>query len=639
MPADQKNLTERLIAEPLCVRLGIDRTSAQDTASSAVIAPVPAIASSAIVAAPNPQDPPLPLEARRIAAALQAICAAADDAIVSWCGRQHKFVKPHYANAIKGTQLIGRAGAERAAQIVLAPVDEPNQHIFTKFSVIPNGKHAPGKPLFFLECEGNPTTLMTGNNVLPVTFRNPKTKKVERYPSSAHNVMTTLNRVLFCFLEDIAAQVTDSDVGLFEPSTRQAIDGGDFEISHIQWCCYLQADVSRFLKVLVTLFAPPTGTDVGVSSLAKQMGLRFDFETDDRTTRVTAVMFEKRYGKNSAYSVDFYNKRTRVGHMRQGLTLSADEEELIDNHVRFDMTAHAPAIMKIIGDAKRHLEAHRAFFDQLPEARLAKGFLSNKPKATARWLEFAVYILSHRMVRGAMCRRSLANYLVPLYLDEVLHLSSIAHCTAESLRAFEKHIHPVAKAWREAKTLDTREWSQQMMKAAKCDDNVVYACQKKWLKTYHVDIEIPRAFYSGLRTYPPVSFLTPEDADVHLAARDQDDGDEVLRLTKEAENTFFAQMNKFVGGPISTPPTLLPAKVFGEVVAVSNKSSDALVGGSSAPALVGSLKVPMTEAKARAILGAYRGELKRRAKQTRREKRARDRFQRMSGPREPTDGK
>jgi hypothetical protein len=310
MPADQTPRTERLIAEPLSVWVGIDRTSAQ------------AAASTAVVATPNAQDAPLPPEAKRIVDALQAICALPDKTVVSWCGRPHQILKPHYANAEKGTQLIGRAGAERAAQIFVAPVDEPNQHIFSKFSVVPNGKYAPGKPRFFLECEGSPTTLLTGNNVLPVTSRDQKTKKLERFPSSARNVMTTLNRLLFHFLEEIAAQAMGSDAGLFEPSTRQHIDGGDFHISHIQWCCYLPADVSRMLQVLVALFAPPAKTKVGYTSLARQMGLRFDYETDERSTRVTAVMFEKRYGKNHAYSVDFYNKKTRTGQMKQGLTLS-----------------------------------------------------------------------------------------------------------------------------------------------------------------------------------------------------------------------------------------------------------------------------------------------------------------------------
>ena len=214
MPADQNPRTERLIAEPLSLRLDIDRTSPQ------------AAGSTAVVAMPNAQDAPLPLEAKRIVDALQEICALPDKAVVSWCGRPHQILKPHFANAEKGTQLIGRPGAERAAQIVLAPVDAPNQHIFTKYAVVPNGKYAQGSPRFFLECEGNPTTLMTGNNVLPVTSRDPNTKKLEPFPSSALNVMTILNRLLFRLLEDLSAQVTKSDEGLFEQSTCEAIDAG-----------------------------------------------------------------------------------------------------------------------------------------------------------------------------------------------------------------------------------------------------------------------------------------------------------------------------------------------------------------------------------------------------------------------------
>ena len=127
-----------------------------------------------------------------------------------WCGRPHKFVPPHHANPAKGTQLIGRAGAERAAQIVLAPVDQEklNAAHLHQICRFPNGKAAPGEPPFFLECEGNPTTLIAGNNVLPVTFRDPNSQAVERFPSSAPRMMTTLNRVLFRFLEDIAGQVT-----------------------------------------------------------------------------------------------------------------------------------------------------------------------------------------------------------------------------------------------------------------------------------------------------------------------------------------------------------------------------------------------------------------------------------------------
>ena len=369
MPINQSNRTERLIAEPLNIRLGIDQIV------------MPAVTAARNIAAHDPRTALLPPETKRIVDALHAICAAPPGTIVMWCGRPHTFVPQHYANPDKGTQLIGRAGAERAAQIVLAPVDQPAQHLYAKFAVIPNGKAAPGDPPFFLECEGNPTTLIAGNNVLPVTSRNATSQKLERYPSSAHGMMTTLNRVLFRFLEEVAVQVTGNTAGLFAPATRRSIDSGDFAVVHIQWCCYLRADPSRFLRVLVAMFAPPMATDVGFSSLARQMKLQFSYETDERSTRVKSALLERLHGKNNAWSATAYNKRARVGQMRQGKTLDSDEEELIDNHVRFDMTAHRPAILEIIGDAKRFLEHCRETFPTFLEHSRTKEFLSQTPRA------------------------------------------------------------------------------------------------------------------------------------------------------------------------------------------------------------------------------------------------------------------
>jgi hypothetical protein len=90
------------------------------------------------------------------------ICALPEDTIFVWCGRPHKFVRPHHANPTKGTQLIGRPGAERATQIVLAPDDEEkqNQQIFSKFAVVPNGKLAPGKPPFFWNARAEPAPVV-----------------------------------------------------------------------------------------------------------------------------------------------------------------------------------------------------------------------------------------------------------------------------------------------------------------------------------------------------------------------------------------------------------------------------------------------------------------------------------------------
>ena len=93
----------RLIAEPLSLRLGLDQPV------------MPAATCVKNIAAFNPRSAHLPPETKRIVDALHAICAAPPGTIVMWCGRPHTFVRPHYANPDKGTQLIGRTGAEVAA--------------------------------------------------------------------------------------------------------------------------------------------------------------------------------------------------------------------------------------------------------------------------------------------------------------------------------------------------------------------------------------------------------------------------------------------------------------------------------------------------------------------------------------------
>jgi hypothetical protein len=407
-------------------------------------------------------------------------------------------------------------------------------------------------------------------------------------------MMTTLNRVLFRFLEDIAGQVTGNTAGLFAPATRQAIESGDFAVAHIQWCCYLRADPSRFLRVLVAMLAPPIATDVGFSSLARQMKLQFSYETDERSTRVKSALLERLHGKNNAWSATAYNKRARVGKMRQGKTLDANEEELIDNQVRFDMTAHRPAILEIIGDAKRFLEHCRETFPTFLEHSRAKEFLSKTPEPTARWLEFAVYILSHRPVAGKMRRGSFADYLVPKVIDEVLHLSSIVCCTVDGLRAFEQLPDPVAKAWRETETYDAQGWVARLCQAGRCQKSKVYQLREKWLREFNVDIAIPRAFYRDLLVYAPASLMLPEDRDALLNARRERAGPKTLRILDDADRSFFAQMTAVVGGAVQSPPLQLPAKVMGEVAAVQGDGRPVLpsVGASATGPQSGSKPSP-----------------------------------------------
>jgi len=156
--------TESLVAEDFVVRIALDVPGDNDIRT-------------------------LPSEAYYVREALLAICNAPKDTVVQFCGRAHKLLWPHPANPKKGTRIDTASDndedAPTKAQIVMAPVDEPNQHIYVRYELKRNLKREVGDPFHLLECSGNPTTILTGNNVFPVTTTDPDTGAIEPLPSSA----------------------------------------------------------------------------------------------------------------------------------------------------------------------------------------------------------------------------------------------------------------------------------------------------------------------------------------------------------------------------------------------------------------------------------------------------------------------
>ncbi len=227
-----------------------------------------------------------------------------------------------------------------------------------------------------MEASGNPTTILAGNNVLPVAIAKQDTGAVSRFPSSTQEGIQTVNRVLFEFLEAISQEVLRHGDGLFSQNTALAIRRGHFTVVRSQWCCYLPTDdVPRFLQFIAVLFGQTITTSDGVVDLASHLGLRFRIFTDRRTQRVTGVLFEKRHGKNAVFSLVLYDKRKRVAQMRQGKTLTDAERTLVSGNVRFDITAHGPGIMEIIAEARRLLKRLRKDSPKLFE-ELGPNFLS-----------------------------------------------------------------------------------------------------------------------------------------------------------------------------------------------------------------------------------------------------------------------
>src|SRR5271165_5200006 len=177
--------TESLIAETLSIRLGLRGSNLRLIANRPF---------------ETQEVESVATEADNIEGALQAICDTPANTVISFCGRDHSIVRPHAANPGQGTQLLARPGSRCAAQIVLAPVDEPAQQIAVRYALIKNTNREEGEPEYFFEAPGNPTTILTGNNVLPATVANPENGVIPKFPSSTPRVMKIANRVLFKLL-------------------------------------------------------------------------------------------------------------------------------------------------------------------------------------------------------------------------------------------------------------------------------------------------------------------------------------------------------------------------------------------------------------------------------------------------------
>jgi hypothetical protein len=572
MPHDQlragafpeQDVSESLIAEPLCVRIGLDRN---------VMAAVTHASVSADISSAS-----LPPETRRIVDTLKLICEAKSEQTIMLYGIRHKF-RPLKMG--KGTKRAFRENCTYGAEILVTPDGRERQQIHVEYYVMQNVWN-PKEPAFYLECEGNPTTIMTGNNLRSVTIRDPKTGMKERYPSSSPQVLTLVNRSPFHFLEAVAQAFAPSNSGLFSAETQAAIANGDFRGSHVQWACYFAAPAAPFLKILTTMFGTFSATKEGVLNLAECMGLEFESKRDKRTGRVKSVLLIKRQGNDIAWSVDFYDKRARVSQTKHGRTLGPDDATLIDTHVRIDVTAQYRAILQIIGAARSFLKKHGALFSQLPDAKFADEFLALEIKPTVRQLEFAVFVLSHRVVGGRLIRGSFADWLIPIVLGKIIPLRRIVAFTAAGLRTMERSEDPVAVAWQKAKGLNVRNWERSLRLATKFKKSKIYNDRKKFWQLNNIDIAIAYAFYHRLQFHPSITLMTEEDREALIKASDQRDGEAIMRLLDASGARFFTQMKTLVAEPILKPPVLLTTKALGEVEPTLANSPKTLENGEAA---------------------------------------------------------
>ena len=349
-------------------------------------------------------------------------------------GRAHRLILPHPANPDQGTQWIPRLSDGGTLQLVLSRMDQPAQRVYLRYDVHRDQGHVnPKQPESWLVADYNPTTILAGNNVLPVTLADPDTGEIDDIPSSQPRFLIAAYRMGFDLLRQLAQQAGLTSGEVFSPRTLRAIKRGDVHVARSQWAGYLPAAVPAFLQTLVVLYEQTIAHGQEIIQLATHLGLRFKKYSRKATRALTGVILQKRQGNKLQYSLEFYDKAARVAQMRQGRSLTKTEHAIVRRHVRFDVTVHSAGVLTLVGGAIRRLR------QMLPEKpryfrKFARRFLNEEPQPTVWWLERAVWILSHTTTPDH-ARQSFGCWLIPQMLRDVLRLDSIARFKAADLHA------------------------------------------------------------------------------------------------------------------------------------------------------------------------------------------------------------
>jgi hypothetical protein len=485
--------------------------------------PVPQL-SQATIPSPEPWF-------RSLAQLLRTVCLPKEDDVKLFDGQAYH---PVYANNLdpKYSCSWTEKGDGGYGQIVLCWADQPRLRVTVKvqFVVAKDCSKA------WLTVDYSPTTLKVGNNVHPAAFIDPTTGVIDNSPSSSWAAMTRDFRLGFEFLE-----VMCEPTPLFDAETRLVIERGHFHLERVQYAAAKDVpNVTDFLQAGTVIYGQTIARGRGIIDNAKHLGLKFKpyAHPDPDDDRLSGFMLRKLHGQTLHVSVSFYDKLVRQQQVNQAGLLSLVEAQTVDRSVREDITAHSSFILTIIVAAREKLaqmdEADRKFFDFLSPDQ----FLLGTPKSTVWWLQRAIYLLSHWREQGRWLRYSFGAWLVPYVEKEVLHLDVVAAITTRGYHALLALNDPVAVAWRSDPTPGVGDWAGRLARIAGCKRSTVYNRRDKWWREYGIDIARPLQLYSDILYFGHNSLARPESITALMAAVDQEDGDEAVRLHAEAIADF-----------------------------------------------------------------------------------------------------
>jgi len=221
--------------------------------------------------------------------------------------------------------------------------------------------------------------------------------------------------------------------------------------------------------------------------------------------------------------------------------------------VRFDITAHSLGIEAIIKEAQARLEFLSEHGVRFPDEAWAQSFQREEIKPTARLLQHAIFVLSHRIEDGALVRRSFAKWLAPRMIRRVLALDILARFRRDKFLRLAALKEPVAVAWRSDEAVKAGGWAKTLAKQAGCSEATVYSRRDAWLEEYGIDIRMPHAWYRDVLYFGPASLTRPQDRSAYLEAVKNRQGAEAIQLSEAAARNFDWARRAIVGLASKTP--------------------------------------------------------------------------------------
>src|SRR5271166_517801 len=342
----------------------------------------------------------------------------------------------------------------------------------------------------------NPSRLLTGADAQP-TLIDPGSGKPFVYPSTFPRVMNKLLEFPFELLEAINDEILDAKL------LEEKIKAERIRIHQMEWNASLPcSDANGLLQTLAIAMEQPVNAGRVVWPLARHLGLAVKPEVDSDRDRMKSVSLEKRQGRRKLFAIRF-SADSAVGSHKGAVPAQAEES----TSVRMTLVAHPDGLASIVRAARRRVGE---LIDRDERFRAPGRRIDDAESNTAAQLSAASFVLGFDPSADQLQRRSLADWLVPHLIRDVLRLDVVGNFTRENLDRLSSFDDKVAVAWREPRARPGQNYATAIVEATGLSDQTVYDRRRAWLDKYEIDIAIPFRFYTDLLSLGSLSMARPD---------------------------------------------------------------------------------------------------------------------------------